>query len=86
MRFNFLATKKNQTVNYEGATALKIGPAAELYGAMATSSLSNTYHEGTDQRLERIRSLIAQNDPLFVAQLAVYIRTQMHLPSVPLVL
>ncbi len=86
MRFNFSASKKNQTVNYEEATAWKIGPAAELYAAVMTSSLSNTFYEGADQRLERIRSLIAQNDPLFVAKLAVYARTQMHLRSVPLVL
>ena len=86
MRFNFLTSQKNQTVNYEGATAWKTGPAAELYAAVVTSSLSNTFYEGADQRLERIRSLIAQNDPLFVAKLAVYARTQMHMRSVPLVL
>lgn len=86
MRFNFLASKKKQTLNYEGATAWKIGPAAELYAAVVTSSLSNTFYEGADQRLERIRSLVGQNDPLFVAKLAVYARTNMHLHSVPLVL
>lgn len=86
MRFNFLASKKKQTVNYEGATAWKIGPAAELYAAVVTSSLSNTFYEGADQRLERIRSLIGQNDPLFVAKLAVYARTKMYLRSMPLVL
>ena len=86
MRFNYLASKKKQTVNYEGATVCKIGPAAELYAAVVTSYLSNTFYEGVDQRLERIRSLIAQNDPLFVAKLAIYARTKMHLRSVPLVL
>lgn len=86
MRFNFLASGKKQTVNYEGATAWKVGPEAELYAAVVTSSLSNKFYESADQRLERIRNLIAQNNQVFVAKLAVYARTQMHLRSIPLVL
>ncbi|WP_236612942.1 TROVE domain-containing protein [Cesiribacter andamanensis] len=53
---------------------------------MVTASLSDTFYEGADKRLERIRTLIALNEPLFVAKLAVYARTQMHLRSIPLVL
>lgn len=86
MRFNFLASRKQQTVNHEGALAWKMGPVAELYAAVVTASLSDTFYEPTDKRLERIRTLIRLNDPLFVAKLAVYARTQMHLRSVPLVL
>ena len=86
MRFNFLASRKKQTVNHEGALAWKMGPQAELYAAVVTASLSDTFYEGADERLERIRTLIQLNDPLFVAKLAVYARTQMHLRSIPLVL
>lgn len=86
MKFNFLTRKKHQTTNHEGALAWKIGPAAELYAAVVTASLSDNFYESGQQRLERIRELIAQNDPVFVAKLAVYARTHMHLRSVPLVL
>ncbi|TPE43319.1 TROVE domain-containing protein [Pontibacter mangrovi] len=86
MKFNFLTSKKHQTTNHEGAMAWKIGPAAELYAAVVTASLSDNFYESGQQRLERIRELIVQNDPVFVAKLAVYARTHMHLRSVPLVL
>ncbi|GAA4443547.1 TROVE domain-containing protein [Pontibacter saemangeumensis] len=86
MKFNFLTPKKHQTTNHEGALAWKTGPAAELYAAVVTASLNDKFYESSDKRLERIRELIAQNEPLFVAKLAVYARTQMHLRSVPLVL
>ncbi|MBJ6118100.1 TROVE domain-containing protein [Pontibacter sp. BT310] len=86
MKFNILTSKKHQTTNHEGALAWKIGPAAELYAAVVTASLSDKFYENGNQRLERIRELIAQNDPVFVAKLAMYARTQMHLRSVPLVL
>jgi len=86
MKFNFLTPKKHQTTNHEGALAWKTGPAAELYAAVVTASLNVTFYESSDKRLECIRELIAQNEPLFVAKLAVYARTQMHLRSVPLVL
>lgn len=86
MKFNFLTSKKHQTTNHEGALAWKMVPAAELYAAVVTASLSDKFYESGNKRLERIRELIAQNDPAFVAKLAVYARTQMHLRSVPLVL
>ena len=86
MKFNFLTPKKHQTTNHEGALAWKTGPAAELYVAVVTASLNDKFYESSDKRLERIRELIAQNEPLFVAKLAVYARTQMHLRSVSLVL
>jgi hypothetical protein len=86
MKFNFLTPKKHQTTNHEGALAWKTGPAAELYAAVVTASLNDKFYESSDKRLERIRELIAQNEPQFVAKLAVYARTQMHLRSVPLVL
>jgi 60 kDa SS-A/Ro ribonucleoprotein len=86
MKFNLLTRKKHQTTNHEGALAWKIGPPAELYTAVVTASLSDTFYERGNQRLERIRKLIPQNDPVFVAKLAVYARTHMHLRSVPLVL
>jgi hypothetical protein len=58
----------------------------ELYAAVATAALSDQFYEAADTRVERLRGLIARNDPHLVARLAVYAREQLHLRSVPLVL
>jgi hypothetical protein len=86
MRFNFFSRKNAQTINHEGAVAYVLTPQLELYAAVATAALSDQFYETADIRLLRLRALIAENNPLFVAQLAVYAREQLHLRSVPLVL
>lgn len=88
MRFN-LFNKSNtaaKVLNHEQAPAYKLTPEVELYTAVATAGLNNTFYEKADKRLERIQALIKKNDAEFVAKLAIYTRTQMHLRSVPLVL
>ena len=61
-------------------------PQLELYTAVATTALSDTFYEKDADRLQRIRELIEKNDAAFVAKLAVYVREQMHLRSVPVAL
>src|SRR5690349_20281978 len=85
MRFNFFKTTTPVT-NYAGAKAYKLTPEMELYSAVVTASLQDQFYEKTTDKLKRLRSLIAQNDPGFVARLAVYTREKMYLRSVPLVL
>jgi 60 kDa SS-A/Ro ribonucleoprotein len=87
MRFNFNFRAKAAAVrNHEGAPAVALSPALALYAAVATAALSDQFYEAADQRLDHLRQLVAQNDSLFVARLAVYAREQLHLRSVPLVL
>jgi 60 kDa SS-A/Ro ribonucleoprotein len=86
MVFNTKAKAKNTTVNHEGAKAYKLSAPMELYTAVVTASLSDTFYEKGNERLERIQKLIAQNDPAFVEKLAVYAREKMYLRSIPLVL
>jgi 60 kDa SS-A/Ro ribonucleoprotein len=86
MVFNVKAKAKNTVVNHEGAKAYKLTAPMELYTAVVTASLSDTFYEKGNERLERIQKLIAQNDPAFVAKLAVYAREKMYLRSIPLVL
>ena len=61
-------------------------PAQELYAAVVTATLSDKFYETGNARLLRLRALVAKNDPIFVAKLAIYARERMHLRSVPLVL
>lgn len=87
MRFNFtFRVKAIPARNHEGATAYTLTPALELYMAVATAALSDQFYEAADARIERLRGLIARNDPHLVARLVVYAREQLHLRSVPLVL
>ncbi|MGI4874431.1 MAG: TROVE domain-containing protein [Janthinobacterium lividum] len=87
MRFNFKFRHAAAPVrNHEGAPAYVLTLALELYAAVATAALSEQFYEKADTRLARLRELVAQNDPLFVARLAVYAREQLYLRSVPLVL
>ena len=86
MKFNTKTVEKNRITNYEGATAYKITPALELYSSVVTFSLNNTFYEKADDRITRLRELIALNNPEFVAKLAIYAREKMYLRSVPLVL
>lgn len=86
MRFNLPIRDRDAVRNYEGAQAYALNPALALYAAVVTASLSDQFYETAPDRLVRIRQLVAQNDPYFVAQLAVYARETMHLRSVPLVL
>ena len=86
MKFNVFQRSKQKVQNYEGAEAFVLSERAELYSAVVTTGLSDKFYESTDKRLDRIRTLIMQNDAAFVAKLAVYARTKMNLRSVPLVL
>ena len=86
MKFNAPARHAGVTTNHEGEKAYRLSPAFELYAAVVTTALSDNFYEKNGTRTERLRDLVAQNDPFFVAQLAVYAREKMHLRSVPLVL
>ena len=79
--------KEQMTVtNHEGAKAYAMTPELELYTAVVTASLSDLFYEKEDERVKRIATLIQKVSPEFVARLAVYARTEMHLRSIPLLL
>ncbi|WP_136666523.1 TROVE domain-containing protein [Flavobacterium sp. H122] len=86
MKFNYFKREKNVVTNYEGAKAYSLTPEMELYSAVVTSGLNDvTYEKGSD-RLKRIQNLIQKCDPEFTAKLAVYVRNEMYMRSVPMVL
>ena len=72
--------------NYEGEKAYKMPAELELYSTAVTSILSDTFYQSRDNRLEQISNLVKKVDPIFVAQLAVYMREKMNLRSLPLYL
>jgi len=86
MKFNLLNKAKTQVTNYEGAKAYAMSAEMELYTSVVTWSLNDSFYEKNEERLTRLRGLIAKCDPVFVGKLAVYARTKMYMRSVPLVL
>lgn len=86
MNYNSMLKDKKSELNYEGAKAYAMAPELELYSAVVTASLSDSFYEKQDERVNRIARLIGKVSPEFVARLAVYTRTEMHLRSIPLLL
>lgn len=86
MKFNWNIQWTKKTENLAGGEAYGLNAETELYAAVVTAGLSDTFYETTDTRLQRIRTLLARTSPQFAAKLAIYTRSQMHLRSVPLVL
>ncbi|MBR5431450.1 MAG: TROVE domain-containing protein [Bacteroidales bacterium] len=86
MKYNEIIQKESNVLNHEGAAAFKMSPEMELYTAAVTSALSGKFYESPKEFIARITDLVRRVDPVFVAQLAVYTRTQMNLRSIPLLL
>ena len=86
MKYDSMLKEMKSGKNYEGAKTYAMTPELELYSAVVTASLSDTFYEKQDKRTDRIAELIGKVSPEFVARLAVYTRTQMHLRSIPLLL
>lgn len=81
-RFNNKTTSSIKTTNLAGGKAYKLNPQNELIHAVLTTFLEDKYYESGDERIERIRTLIQQNEPQFVANLAVIARLEFNLRSV----
>ncbi|MFV0289430.1 MAG: TROVE domain-containing protein [Mangrovibacterium sp.] len=86
MLFNLKTKGKDKLLNYEGAQAYRLSSEWQLYVAVVTSTLNDKFYEDGAMRIEKLRQLITQCNPLFVAQLAIYARREMNLRSIPLVL
>lgn len=86
MNYNSKLKEMTTKKNYEGAKAYAMTPELELYTAVVTASLSDSFYEKQDERTIRIAQLISKVSPEFVARLAVHTRTYMHLRSIPLLL
>ncbi len=86
MNYNSILNENEGVINHEGAKAYAMSPEMELYTAVVTASLSDSFYEKQDKRVNRIAELVGKVSPEFVAQLAIYTRTEMHLRSIPMLL
>ena len=83
MKFN---KKNTQIKNHEGEKDFNLTKELKLYTAVVTASLSPKFYESENELLTRIKILVSECEPLFVAKLAIYTREKIYLRSVPLVL
>lgn len=84
-RFNKQASQKEEMLS--GGQGFKMTPEMELYACTCASILTPQYYTpNTNDQINKIKTLIRKCDPVFVAQLAVYARTQMNLRTIPMVL
>ena len=86
MKYNSIVKKGNTVSSHEGARAYAMTPEMELYTAVVSSCLCDSFYESGNSRAGRIAQLVRKVDPVFVAKLAVYARTKMNLRSIPLLL
>lgn len=97
MKFNTKNSIENEvmnhpsvTTNFEGGIAFKRGPLFRLYARAATTFVGeDRFYESaaeSDNRLIDAIHAAAKIDPDFVLALAYYLRTEMHMRSVPIVL
>lgn len=79
---------KNKTYTMlGGGTGYEMSPELALYAQACTSLMVPTYYiPSTNDQLNRIKANLSKVDPYFAAQLAVYVREQMNLRTLPLVL
>lgn len=86
MNYNAMIHQDAALKNHEGAVAFQETPEMELYTAVVTTAMSDNFYEDRHGRADRIAELVRRVNPYFVAQLAVYARTEMNLRSVPMLL
>lgn len=80
-RFN--ATQSpNKVENFAGGEAYKQSPELELISILLTSFAGDQFYRSSNDTFERLRELIRLCDKKFVAQSAVYARTQFGMRSI----
>jgi len=68
-------------INKMGEKAFKLDPREEIVSTVLTSFIQKSYYESENEILNRIRISLEKCDPLFVAKLAIYTRTEANMRS-----
>lgn len=80
-RFNQTVTPA-KTVNLAGGEAYKQSPELELVSILLTSFANDTFYKSANDTFETLKTLIAKCDKKFVAQAAIYARTNFGMRSI----
>lgn len=77
---------QTDTVNSENAPAYALAPKQALAQYAATGCFGRTFYATADEQLARVLELLDGVDPRFVAQVAIYSRTQSFMKDMPALL
>src|ERR1700732_129725 len=77
---------QTDTVNSENAPAYALSPKHALAQYAATGCFGRTFYATADEQLTRVLELCDAVDPKFVAQIAIYSRTQSFMKDMPALL
>jgi 60 kDa SS-A/Ro ribonucleoprotein len=80
-KFN-VASKGTKTVNLAGGSAYAQTPELELVSILLTSFANDQFYKSANDTFETLKTLIGKCDKKFVAQAAVYARTQFGMRSI----
>jgi len=81
-KFNIAKESRVPTeINKMGEKAFKLDPREEIVSTVLTSFIQKSYYESENEILNRIRISLEKCDPLFVAKLAIYTRTEANMRS-----
>lgn len=80
-RFN-TSVSPAKTINFAGGEAYTQSPELELISILLTSFANDTFYRSANDTFEQLRTLIAKCDKKFVAQAAIYARTQFGMRSI----
>lgn len=80
-RFNS-PTQGSKTVNLAGGEAYKQSPELELVSILLTSFANDQFYRKAEKTFDTLKDLIRVCDPKFVAQAAIYARTQFGMRSI----
>jgi len=86
MKLNFSLKARRTDEQYARVRIWTTDKQWELYEALLSAHLYESFHHQPAEQLAVIRKLIRDNDPLFVARLAIYFREQLHLRTLSFVL
>lgn len=80
-KFNKTSTG-TRTTNIAGGIAYKQNTKNELLSLLLTSFVNEQFYRSSDDTITRLKSLIAECDPKFVAKAAIYARTKFGMRSI----
>lgn len=82
--FNLSTVGSNKTMNSANGSAYKQTPKKELFNLVVNSFGYDGFYESSTERFKRLEELVCKCDPEYVAKLAVYTRTKMHMRTMPM--
>jgi 60 kDa SS-A/Ro ribonucleoprotein len=86
MKFNFSLRARQTDERYAFTKAWTVDRQRELYEALLSATLYGSFYDQPAEQLAGIRKLIRDNEPMFVARLAVHLREQLHLRTLSFIL